>query len=88
MSIPMVEVSYAELQQNLSRYLNEAVDTGVTVVVSRQVGKGNVLIISEAVFDGWRETVHLRSSPKNAERLIRGVRQAETGQLKAPDLRP
>jgi antitoxin YefM len=87
MSIPMVEVSYAELQQNLSRYLNEAVDTGVTVVVSRQVGKGNALIISEAVFDGWRETVHLLSSPKNAERLIRGVRQAEAGQLKAPDLR-
>jgi antitoxin YefM len=82
----MTHVSYTNLRQNLSRYLDEAVDTCAPIVVTRQGGKGNVVMISEAEFAGWQETVHLLSSPKNAERLLRGVRQADSGQMKTPDL--
>jgi antitoxin YefM len=84
----MTHVSYTDLRQNLSRYLDEAVDAGAPIVVTRQGGKGNVVMISEAEFAGWQETVHLLSSPKNAERLLRGVRQAEAGELRAVDLVP
>ncbi len=45
-------------------------------------------MISEAEFAGWQETVHLLSSPRNAERLLRGVRQAEAGGLEAHDPQP
>ena len=31
-------------------------------------------------FRGWQQTVHLLSSPKNAERLMEAVRQIEAGQ--------
>ncbi len=79
-------VSYTDLRQNLARYLVEAVEGRVPIVVTRQGGKGNVVMISEAEFAGWQETVHLLSSPRNAERLLRGVRQAEAGQLQAHDL--
>lgn len=82
----MAHVSYTELRQNLSRYLDEAVDAGAPIVVTRQGGKGNVVMISEAEFAGWQETVHLLSSPRNAERLLRGLRQAERGALAARDL--
>ena len=75
----MTHVSYTDLRQNLSRYLDEAVNARAPIVVTRQGGKGNVVMISEAEFAGWQETVHLLSSPRNAERLLRGVRQAETG---------
>ena len=71
----MTHVSYTELRQNLSRYLDEAVDTRAPVVVTRQNGKGNVVLISEAEFAGWQETVHLLSSPRNAERLLRGIHE-------------
>lgn len=84
----MTHVSYTDLRQNLSRYLDEAVDTRAPIVVTRQGGKGNVVMISEAEFAGWQETVHLLSSPRNAERLLRGVRQAETGSLAAHDPEP
>lgn len=83
----MTHVSYTDLRQNLSRYLDEAVDARAPIVVTRQGGKGNVVMISEAEFAGWQETVHLLSSPKNAEKLLRGIRQANSGQLKAADLR-
>jgi antitoxin YefM len=86
----MTHVSYTELRQNLSRYLDEAVDTRAEIVVTRQGGKGNVVMLSEAEFAGWQETVHLLSSPANAARLLQGVRQAEAGvvqpqELLAPD---
>jgi antitoxin YefM len=84
----MTHVSDTDLRQNLSRYLNEAVDAGAPIVVTRQGGKGNVVMISEAEFAGWQETVHLLSSPRNAERLLRGVRQAEAGGLEAHDPQP
>jgi antitoxin YefM len=84
----MSHVSYTELRQNLARYLDEAVDGRAPIVVTRQGGKGNVVMISEAEFAGWQETVHLLSSPRNAERLQRGVRQAEAGQLQVHDLVP
>jgi antitoxin YefM len=34
--------------------------------VTRQGGKGTVVIMAEEEFAGWQETVHLLSSPKNA----------------------
>jgi antitoxin YefM len=82
----MTRVSDTELQQNLSRYLDEAADGQAPVMVTRQGGKGNIVIVSEAEFTGWQETVHLLSSPRNAERLLRGICQAETNGLPNRDL--
>jgi antitoxin YefM len=82
----MTHVSYTELRQNLSRYLDEAVDTRAEIVVTRQGGKGNVVMISQAEFAGWQETVHLLSSPANAARLLAGLRQAESGAAEPREL--
>jgi len=76
----MTHVSYTGPRQNLSRYLDEAVDTNAPIVVTRQGGKGNVVLISESEFAGWQETVHLLSSPKNAERLLASIAELEQGE--------
>jgi antitoxin YefM len=82
----MTHVSYSELRQNLSRYLDEAVQTRVPIVVTRQSGRGNVVMLAEAEFAGWQETVHLLSSPANAERLMRAVRDADAGKVSPQEL--
>jgi antitoxin YefM len=84
----MTHVSYTELRQNLSRYLDETIETRVPLVVTRQGGKGNVVLLSEDEFAGWQETVHLLSSPRNADRLLRGVRQAGDGTMSQRELLP
>lgn len=89
----MTHVSYTELRQNLARYLDEAVDSRAAITITRAAGKGNVVMISEAEFAGWQETVHLLSSPRNAERLLRAIREAEAGdteehELLSPDAVP
>jgi antitoxin YefM len=76
----MGHVSYTDLRQNLARYLDEAVESRAPLVVTRQNGKGDVVMLSAEEFAGWQETVHLLSSPRNAERLIRSIRQLDASQ--------
>ena len=75
----MSHVTYTDLRQNLARYLDEVVESRTPLVVTRQGGKGNVVLLSEEEFAGWQETVHLLSSPRNAERLLRSIRGLDAG---------
>lgn len=75
----MGHVSYTDLRQNLARYMDQAVDDRTPIVVTRQGGKGNVVILSEEEFEGWQETVHLLSNPANARRLLDSIRAADAG---------
>jgi antitoxin YefM len=73
----MTHISITELRQNLSRYLDEAIETGVPIVVTLEDGKANIVVVSEAEFAGWQETAYLLSNPHNAERLLHDVRNAD-----------
>jgi len=74
-----MHVTYTDLRRNLADYMDRAVKTGAPIVVTRQGGRGNVVILSEDEFEGWQETVHLLSSPRNAERLMRAIRELDAG---------
>jgi antitoxin YefM len=76
----MAHVSYTELRQNLARYMDQVVDSRAPLVVTRQGGKGNVVMIAEDEWESWMETIHLLSSPRNAERLRESIRQLEAGE--------
>lgn len=81
-------VSYTDLRQNLARYLDQATESREPIVVTRQGGKENVVLIAEAEFKGWMETVHLLRDPANARHLLTSVAQADAGQLEAHELVP
>jgi antitoxin YefM len=74
-----------DLRRNLTRYMDQAVDDGVPIVVKRRGGKGNVVILSEQEFQGRQETVHLLSNPTNAARRSRSIRSAHAGLAQAHD---
>lgn len=82
----MGHVSYTDLRQNLARYLDETVASRAPLLITRQNGKGDVVMLSAEEFAGWQETVRLLSSPRNAERLIRSIRQLEAGQGEVHEL--
>jgi antitoxin YefM len=75
----MSHVTLTELRQNIASYFDEVAENREPLVVTRSGGKGNVVVMSEAEFAGWQETVHLLSSPRNAARLMGSVRQAKAG---------
>ena len=76
----MAHVSFTDLRQNMARYFDRVSDDREPLLVTRQGGKGNVVILSEEEFAGWRETVRLLSSPKNAARLLASIRQLDAGE--------
>ena len=77
----MTHVTYTDLRQNLSRYMDETIASRAPLLVTRQKGKGNVYMISEQELDGMRETMHLMSSPANAAYLLESIAQANRGEF-------
>ena len=82
----MSTLSYTELRSNLARTMDEAIASRDAILVTRQGGKGNVVLMAEAEFRSWQETIHLLSSPANAARLLHAVAAAEAGQGTERDL--
>ena len=82
----MDHVSYTALRQNLARYLDQAVDSRAPILVTRQGGKGSVVILSAEEFAGWEETVHLLASPANARHLRESIRAIEAGETQEHEL--
>jgi antitoxin YefM len=75
----MNHLSFTDLRQNLASTMDAVIADRVPVLVTRQGGKGNVVMLSEAEFAGWQETVHLLRSPANAAWLRRSVADADAG---------
>jgi antitoxin YefM len=82
----MAHVSFTNLRQNMARYFDRVTDDREPLLVTRQGGKGNVVILSEEEFAGWQETVHLLSSPRNAARLLASIGQLDAGQGRPREL--
>jgi antitoxin YefM len=68
----------SELRNNLASYMDEVCDSRDVLHVTRQNARG-VVMISEQEYEGLMETLHLLKSPANAERLLRGVADADSG---------
>lgn len=75
----MQAISYSFARDNLKAVLDKVVADRAPVAIARQRGEGAVLI-SESEWASIEETLHLLSSPRNAERLLAAVRGLETGE--------
>ena len=64
----MRTISYEALKRHLSRVFDGVADEGKAVAV-RWKGR-KVVMISAAEWSGLLETIHLLSSPRNAQRLL------------------
>lgn len=82
----MAHVSFTELRQHMAEYFDRVTADREPLVVTRQGGKGNLVVMSEEEFTGWQETVHLLSSPKNAARLMASIRQIKAGGAREREL--
>jgi antitoxin YefM len=80
----MAHVSYTELRNNLSSYMDEVCDSRAPLLVTRQNAR-SVVILSEEDYDGLMETVHLLKSPANAARLLRSIGDADAGKTVEQD---
>jgi antitoxin YefM len=76
-----VETTYTKLRDELSSFLDRVTDDQEVVVVKRRGGK-DVALISADELSSLLETAHLLRSPRNAQRLLRTLRQIERSEGK------
>ena len=77
----MIEVSAAQLEEDLQTCLDGVIGAPEPLVVTLSGEEGNVVLLSQERFESWRETVHLLGNPANAAQLMRSIRQTEDGRL-------
>jgi antitoxin YefM len=81
----MDAISCLEASENLEAMIEKVVADGAPLAITRERGEGAVLI-SASEWASIEETLHLLSSPKNAERLLGAMRGFEAGDAKAVPL--
>ena len=71
-------VSYSDARANLKGVMDRVVDDRTHVVVTRQKAE-SVVMVSLSEWNAIEETMHLLTSPRNADRLLASIQQMEAG---------
>ncbi len=74
-----IETSYSQAREQLATLLDRVTNDLEVVIIKRRSGK-RVAIIDADEYERLMETVHLLRSPKNAERLLKALEQAQRGE--------
>ena len=72
----MEVVGYSAARQRLAKLMDSVVEDRGPVVVTRR-GAKSVVMLSLEEYEAMTETLHLRSSPENARRLQKAIRDAD-----------
>ena len=78
-------VTYSDARANLKDVMDRVVEDKTEIVVTRQKAEA-VVIVSLSEWYSISETLHLLSSPKNAERLRKAIRDMDAGKGVEHDL--
>jgi antitoxin YefM len=79
-TISVAHVSFTELRANMAKYLDQVEADRHEVIVTRQ-NHEPVVLMPRAELEGLRETLHLLSTPANAEHLLDSIAEANAGNV-------
>jgi antitoxin YefM len=71
-------LSYSDTRANLKEVMDRVVDDRAPVVITRQKAE-SVVMVSLSDWHAMEETLHLLSSPANAQRLQDSIGQLDAG---------
>ena len=74
----MTVTTYSHFRQNLKSLLDKVFTSNTPLYIKRK-SKEDVVVLAKSDYDSLQETLHLLSSPKNAERLLSGIEKFNKG---------
>jgi len=76
----MKTLSYTDARNGLARLMKEAEEDREAIAITRN-GQSTVVLLLQEEYDAMMETLHLLSTPANAERIRRGLDDYEKGNV-------
>ena len=77
-----IQTTYTKARANFAKLCDEVVKNREIVIINRR-GASDVALIPADELQGLIETAHLLRSPTNADRLLKALERAKTGETKA-----
>ena len=74
------KITYTQARKNFGELFNKASSSKEIIIIKRKNSK-NVAMISEKELGGLMETIHLLSSPKNAQRLLKTLHKVRENEI-------
>ena len=75
----MKVVTYSHARQALKSILDDVQQDADVTIISRRDTEGDAVVMSLDYYNSMMETLHLLSTPSNAEALARAIRQDKAG---------
>lgn len=82
----MKVVAYDDARNALSSVLDGVLEDADVTIISRRDAESAAVVMSLNYYNSIMETLHLLSTPANAEALARAIRQDRAGQPQVRDL--
>ncbi|NEN25734.1 type II toxin-antitoxin system prevent-host-death family antitoxin [Cryomorpha ignava] len=73
-------INFSDFQENLNFYFEKVHEMGKPLCITVSKGK-DIVVMSKSDYNGMLETLHLLSSPKNAERLLKSIQDDKVGEV-------
>jgi len=80
----MGAITASEARKRLFPLIEEVNQDAAHVLITSRAG--NAVLVSEAEWEAWQETMYLLRTPANARRLLASIAQADAGQFRERDL--
>lgn len=74
----MTILTYTDARNNLASTMDRVVEDRDPAIITR-TGREAVVMVAQGEWDAIQETLHLLSSPKNAQRLHEAIAELDAG---------
>ncbi len=74
----MKTLPLAQVKMNLSRLVDQVVETDEEIMITRN-GRPAAVLVSPDEYEGWKETQAIRSDPELVAEIRRGLRMLKRG---------
>ena len=75
----MGAITASEARKRLFPLIEEVNQDAAHVLITSRAG--NAVLVSEAEWEAWQETMYLLRTPANARRLLASIAQADAGEF-------
>lgn len=80
----MGAITASEARKRLFPLIEEVNQDADHILITSRAG--NAVLVSEAEWEAWQETMYLLRTPANARRLIESIAQADAGKFSEREL--